>query len=201
MKIIGLCGGSGSGKGFVSSVFLQKYNIPAIDTDKVYHELTSIVGPCLSALAVEFGEGIISHSGSLDRNKLFEIVFSGSDSKEKQERLNKIAHSFIKKRTLEIIEQKKKEGYKAILIDAPLLYESGFDAMCESVILVTAERETRISRITERDNISREKAMRRIDSQLSDLVLLERVDYVIDNSGRQEDTEKQIDDIIKKIII
>ena len=73
MKVIGLCGGSGSGKGIVSSLF-AKCGIPAIDTDKVYREITSADGPCNQALALVFGSEIISDDGSLNRKALAKIV-------------------------------------------------------------------------------------------------------------------------------
>ena len=94
MKIIGLCGGSGSGKGTVCEIF-SKNQIPAIDTDKVYRELTSADSECLRELKKAFGNDIIAPNGSLDRRKLATIVFAGDNAASQLEMLNKISHKFI----------------------------------------------------------------------------------------------------------
>ena len=94
MKVIGLCGGSGSGKGVVSSLF-DRRGIPAIDTDTVYRELTSVDSPCNRVLSNEFGKEIISTDGSLNRKKLRTIVFTGDDSKLHLKKLNEITHKYI----------------------------------------------------------------------------------------------------------
>lgn len=200
LKIIGLCGGSGSGKGVVSDIFLKKYSIASIDTDAVYHSLTASGGACLDALVFEFGDKIIAPDGSLDRRVLSDIVFSSEGKEKRHKRLNEIAHKFVLDETLRIIEEKKREGARALIIDAPLLYESGFDRLCDSVIAVTADREFRIERIMRRDSIDREKAQRRIASQLSDAELSARADFVIVNNGTTDDAEKEIEKIINKII-
>ena len=80
MKIIGLCGGSGSGKGAVCDLFLE-LGIPSIDTDALYHKMTSSDSPCLRALAEEFGASIIDVHGKLDRAVLRGIVFSSTERK------------------------------------------------------------------------------------------------------------------------
>ncbi|MBO7302890.1 MAG: dephospho-CoA kinase, partial [Clostridia bacterium] len=94
MKILGLCGGSGSGKGTVARLLL-KYGIPTIDTDGVYHNITSRKSECLDALVNAFGSEIIGESGALDRKRLSEIVFSSPDAATRRAELNKIAHKHV----------------------------------------------------------------------------------------------------------
>jgi dephospho-CoA kinase len=127
MKVIGLCGGSGSGKGLVCKI-LSEYSVPNIDTDGLYREMTSGDSPCLRALRNEFGESIIGADGSLDHSVLRNIVFSSADSRERRARLNEIAHGYIRDEARNIISQYRERGAEAIVVDAPLLYESGFDA-------------------------------------------------------------------------
>ncbi|MBQ8546580.1 MAG: dephospho-CoA kinase [Clostridia bacterium] len=196
MKIIGLCGSSGSGKGYISNAF-SKYDIPAIDTDRVYREITTKKGtPCLLELANTFGKEILNENGELDRKKLATIVFEGEGAKQRLEKLDKIAHRYIKIDTENIINQYKNEGKIAVIIDAPVLFESGFDKMCDFTICVIAPLEMKLERIIKRDNITREKALARLNSQLSNEELIKLSTYQIDNSN--VGLNSQIEDILKR---
>ena len=196
MKIIGLCGGSGSGKGTVASLFAER-GILHIDTDEVYHRLTSGKSPCLDELCYAFGEGILSADGALDRKALSEIVFSGEGSKARA-RLNAISHRHVVDEVRKII--KYADGkYPAVLVDAPLLFESGFDTECDIVVAVTAKREHRIQRIISRDNITLEAAERRIDAQIGDSELISRADFVIANDSDVESLKGAVDEVLTKI--
>ena len=199
MKVVGLCGGSGSGKGTVAKMF-SSYGIPSIDTDAVYHEITSEKTPCTEALAEKFGSGILNTDGSLNRRTLAKIVFCGEGSAEKREELNRIAHKFVLDRTREILRGYESEGVLAAIVDAPLLFESGFDRECDVIIAVVADRDVRISRIVCRDGISESDARLRIDSQLADEYLSERSDFVISNSGSTEDLGSAVQKIANEIL-
>lgn len=198
MKIIGLCGGSGSGKGIVCDAF-RRFGIPSIDTDAVYHELTSSKGDCLNALAKEFGSDIISDSGSLDRKKLGLIVFCGENSWEKLNKLNKLSHKFILDETRRRLDTFSQLDAPMAIVDAPLLFESGFDGECDILICVIADRETRINRVMARDNISRQAAEQRINSQMSDDDIISRCDYVIYNNSDFDTLTDQVIRIIDEI--
>ena len=198
MKIIGLTGGSGSGKGEVSKI-LAELDIPSIDTDLVYCELTAADTPCLRVLSDEFGTGIISEDGSLDRATLAGLVFSGEGADARRERLNQIAHRFILDETRKRLRLYAERGYSMAIVDAPVLFESGFDKECDAVICVIADRDVRISRIVARDSLSEEAAKMRIDSQMSDSALKERSDYAIVNNGDLTALRKSVVDIIGKI--
>ena len=198
MKIIGLCGGSGSGKGTVCEIF-SKNQIPAIDTDKVYRELTSADSECLQALKKAFGNEIIASDGSLDRRKLAMIVFSGTNASSQLEKLNKISHKFILDETRKRLSGYEKNGYKAAIVDAPVLFESGFNEECDILVAVLAKMETRVSRIIFRDGISAENAMQRINSQMSDEELISRCDYIIYNDLDLNALEKEVESCINKI--
>lgn len=199
MKIIGLCGGSGSGKGTVAKTFLN-FGITSVDTDAVYHDMTSHKSPCLDALVDEFGADIISTDGALDRKKLSAIVFFADDSQQKREKLNKISHKFVLDKTREMLTDFENDGYKAALVDAPLLFESGFDKECDLIISVVAKKEVRVERIIKRDGIDECAAIRRINSQITDEELISRSDFVIENSGSTAELENQVASIAKKIL-
>ena len=130
MKVVGLCGGSGSGKSVVAGL-LSEYGFAHIDTDKIYHDLTDRSSPCLDDLVAEFGKGIINETGGLDRTSLAEIVFNSPNKDELRKTLNRIAHRHVLDSVRELLPRLKAEGFAAALVDAPLLFESGFDKECD----------------------------------------------------------------------
>ncbi len=197
MKIIGLCGGSGSGKGTVSGIF-SSFCIPVIDTDAIYHKLTSEETPCLDALRKEFGKGVIKNS-ALDRAALAKIVFSGEGAAARRARLNEITHTFVLKEVGRELDSCKASGHELCVVDIPLLFESGFDKECDLTVAVLAEREIRISRIIKRDGITREAAVSRIDSQLSDTDLISLADTYILNNGDSSELVPLVKNIILKL--
>lgn len=198
MKVIGLCGGSGSGKGEVARLFLRK-GIPSIDTDAVYREITSHKGECLSALALEFSEDILTHDGKLNRPYLANLVFSDKGG-ERLSRLNEITHKYILDETRRRLKHYSDIGINYAIVDAPALFESGFDRECELIISVIAERERRIERIISRDGIDRCRAESRINSQISDGELIKRSDIVIYNLSDLDELSRQVDLAYEKMI-
>ena len=199
MFTIGLCGGSGSGKGRVCE-FFASFGVPSIDTDAVYREITSEPGECLSALVNEFGSEIISQSGALNRQKLAAIVFSGEDAKKKLERLNAITHKYILDETRKRLESYRVMEAVCAIVDAPVLFESGFDSECDFTICVVADRESRIDRIISRDSISREQAEQRISSQMTDEELISRSNFVIRNDSDLESLCNEVKAVTKQIL-
>ena len=199
MKVIGLCGGSGSGKGVVSSLFASR-GIPNIDTDAVYRQLISGDGPCTKALSDEFGKEIISPDGSVNRRVLANIVFSSENSDYKLKKLNSIAHKFILDQTRKKLDEFKTLGFKAAIVDAPVLFESGFDKDCDFIISVIADAKIRVERIVVRDNIDKISAEARIAKQLSNEELISRSNYVIENNSDLQSLEKKVNEIADLIM-
>lgn len=200
VMLVGLCGGSGSGKGYVSAVF-RKFGIPSIDTDAVYRNLTSPAekpSECMEALRSRFGASVVADDNSLNRVAMRSLVF-GEENRHNLDDLNKITHRFILQKTNDIANELFSDGYDVVLIDAPLLYESGFDKLCVKNICVTADKETRIQRIMKRDNITREAAEKRINSQLSQSDVEKRSDYVIHNDTTDEELEKRIFEVADEL--
>ena len=199
MKVIGLCGGSGSGKGTVAEIF-SVFGIPSVDTDKVYHELTSRKTDCLDALVNEFGSVILNNEGYLDRRALSSIVFGDGAATTRRKKLNEITHRFVLDKTRELLRDYEEMGAKAALVDAPLLFESGFDKECDIIVAVIADMNTRIDRIMLRDGISENAATLRVKTQLPDDYLSSRADFIINNSGTLDEVEKAVTEIAEKIL-
>ena len=198
MIIIGLCGGSGAGKGAIAAAF-KSYGVPSIDADAVYRDLTVKGSSLLEELSREFGDDIISSDGSLNRKRLSEKVFSEEGRRSLLPKLNRITHSAVIAETERRMEDIRLNGAAAVIFDAPQLFESGFDKKCDTVIAVTASREVRIARIIKRDGISRERAEARINAQLTDEFLAEHADFVIVNNGTEADITAVVSEVAKKI--
>ena len=198
MMVIGICGGSGSGKSTLSSLFL-KHGVPVIDADAVYRELTSGRSDCMEAIAFEFGCAVVNSDWSLNREALSREVFFSERADERRAKLNEITHAYVLERIYSDLRRYSREGKSAVAVDIPLMFECGFDKRCDLTISVTAQREMRILRITERDGISREAAERRIDSMRSDDFLRANTDITFDNSGTLSDLESFVDSVLIKI--
>ena len=195
MIVLGLAGGSGSGKTTVSSLF-SKHGIMPVNTYEVYHGLTSSKTACLASIVEEFGPGVLNEGGTLDRKALGAIVFSDP---EKLGRLNTISHYYVLCAVREIISDAEARGYFGVIVDAPLLFESGFDRECDAIVAVVAAKDKRVERITKRDGISAADANRRIANQLSDEFLSSRADYVITNNSTTKELTEQVERVVSLI--
>lgn len=189
LTIIGLSGGSGSGKTTAAAV-MASLGAAVIDTDRVYRDLCVPGSPCLSELAGVFGKDILLQDGALDRKKLGALVFSDAAARL---RLNAITHAYIAEKTKRLIKEYDASGREAVIIDAPLLFESGFDAFCDITVGVTAPPDVRMARIIARDGLTVEQAEKRIASQLSDEELSRRCDFIIENRGTNEELVRAVE--------
>ena len=120
MVIIGLCGTSGSGKGYACAKF-AKHGVAYIDTDLVYRQEVLTDSRCISELVEYFGGGILEN-GLVSKKLLAAIVFESQNASLKLNKLNEITHEYIKINTLERLSQYERQGYQAVLIDAPVLF-------------------------------------------------------------------------------
>lgn len=179
MKIIGLTGPTGAGKSTAARWFAD-CGCAVIDCDAVAREVVQVGSPVLAQLAEVFSPAVLHPDGSLDRAALAHIAFADAGTTA---RLNAITHPAILARVRTYIEQACAEGYHAAVIDAPLLYESGFDAECDAVVAVLADRRVRRMRIMERDGIGEEAAARRMAAQPEDEFYLGRGAAAVYNNG------------------
>ena len=194
MKVIGICGSSGSGKSTVCD-FFRKRGISVFDCDEIYHELVSAPSDCLLDIAKAFGSDVIS-DGKLDRKILGEIVFH---DKNKRLLLNQISHKHVLLRLEDLIKKAELDNEEFCLIDAPLLFEAGVERYCDLVCSVISPTKEQIQRICLRDHISEEKAKLRISNQISREELIKRSDFLIENDGSITDLERSCYMLLEKI--
>ena len=195
MLVIGLTGPTGAGKGAVATIF-ERYGIPVVNADCVYHELITPPSSCLQELVETFGKEILLPNGCLNRRVLGGIVFSDPAARE---RLNTITHRYVMEEVKTRMERFRREGVPVAVLDAPQLFEAGADKACGAVISVLADRRLRLERIVARDNIDPDAAMRRILAQKSDEFFKTHSDYIIENNGTTEALAPQVNRILAEL--
>lgn len=199
MITIGLTGGSGSGKSTVAKL-LMTYGVKWIDTDCVYHDLISAPSPCTAALSLEFGTNILADDGSVNRRALAKIVFAKTpEGQNALAALNRITHVFVREECEKRLQEYRAQGASIVVLDVPLLFESGFDKMCDITVAVLAPHDTRVQRIILRDGIDCEAAKKRIAAQKMDRYYEERATYTLMNDGDEAKLQKKVEQLAQKI--
>ncbi len=186
MKIIGITGSSGAGKNTVCEIIEKKYDAEVIDADQIAKELSKKGTMYLNSIINCFGTEIIDKKGELNRKKLANIIF---EDDKKREELNKLTFVHVVEEIQKRITKIKK---KIIVVNAPLLFESNLNKVCDFVIAVIADKDKQLKRIMNRDNISKEEAEKRINAQNSNEFFAENADYIIYNNEEIENIEKQL---------
>lgn len=193
MLVIGLTGPSGAGKG----TFAGFLPFPCLDTDKTAREVVEKGMPCLAELCDAFGRDILLPDGTLNRKALGALAFS---DKEKLAVLNRITHRYISERVAAWLEKCRRNGESAAVIDAPQLFESGEDALCDVTVAVLSRSENRLSRIVARDGITEDYARARMASQKSDDFFRTHCTFIIENNGSEEDLRRSAAELTRKIL-
>ena len=192
--VIGITGQTGAGKSTVCS-YAKKLGFAALNADLAAKEALVPGSDCLKALAEFFGYDIIDDNGFCKRTVLARRAFSDAASTEM---LNRITHPWIISRCREYINELSHKNNTAILFDAPQLYESGGDVLCDMVIAVTAPAEVRLERIIRRDGLSEEEALLRMRAQKSEEYYTCRADAVIDGGQPEEKVRESFRRIVEK---
>lgn len=187
---IGLTGGIACGKSTVAGMLVRRGAL-LIDADRIAREVVEPGTPVLAEVIRRFGDDLLLPDGSLHRKKLGERVFG---NREALRDLENLLHPPIRALIRERMQAYAAEQPdKLVVVDVPLLYESGQQAMYEQVMVVYVPREVQLQRLIARDGIKAEQAEKRLLSQMPIEEKKGLADWVIDNSGTLKETEKQIE--------
>ena len=190
MRIIGLTGGIAAGKSQVSRI-LSELGAIIIDADVIAREIVEKGTSTWEEIRDEFGEEYFLADGSLNRKKLGKLVFSDKHALRK---LNDITHPAIRNSIISRLDELKTQDYKGVVVvDAALLLEVGWDDLVDEVWVVDAPLKTRLSRLMDRDGLSREEALNRINSQMTQERKNEKADRIIKNEFNIDHLEKQVE--------
>jgi dephospho-CoA kinase len=197
MLRVGLTGSIGTGKSFVSSVFVE-LGCHVLDADQTAREVVMPGTAGLEALTEAFGEEILNADGTLDRKRLAALIFADQSQRE---RLNHILHPFIIARQDEILNTWEAEDPDGIgIVDAALMIESGGYKRFDKLIVVHCRPEVQLERLMLRDKLSRDEALRRINSQMPQDEKQKFADYLIDTSDGYESTRSRSVEIYQQLI-
>ena len=201
MKILGITGGSGSGKSKICKVLEDKYNAFIINTDIIGHTVISINKKCINEIINCFGESILDNnynnpSPFINRKLLGNIVFNDIN---KLKQLNNITHKYIIPIVYDYINSFKYFNQKLCVIDCALLLDTELKDLCTDIWIIDADINVRLERIMKRDNISKEYALSRINS-LQINIPLENSYKVIYNNDNFINTIYCIENYIKELL-
>ena len=186
--VIGLTGPTGAGKSIVKDI-AEGLGITVIDCDKLAREAVKKGTEGLKCLVEAFSADILNSDGTLNRKELAKRAFC---SKEKTELLNRTLLPHISRLVTKSIKD------DAVLLDAPTLFESGLQNICNKTVSVLAEKENRLERIMLRDNITREEAELRISAGKPDEFYEQHSDYTVHNNGEIAKYNEEIKNILLK---
>jgi dephospho-CoA kinase len=188
MLVVGLTGNIGCGKSSLSELLMSK-NIDVIDADIISREIM-YDKELLETIFYEFGTEIKNNDGTLNRKKLGNIVFNDDDMLMK---LNSITHPAIKRKINDRIIDISNQGKNIVVIDAALLIEGKFLDLVDKLVVITCNEEVQLNRVVNRDNITKEEALKRINSQMKQDEKIKYADYIIDNSKDMNNLKDEFD--------
>jgi dephospho-CoA kinase len=188
MLVVGLTGNIGCGKSSLSELLMSK-NIDVIDADIISREIM-YDKELLEIIFYEFGTEIKNNDGTLNRKKLGNIVFNDDGMLMK---LNSITHPVIKRKINDRIIDISNQGKNIVVIDAALLIEGKFLDLVDKLVVITCNEEVQLNRVINRDNMTKEEALKRINSQMKQDEKIKYADYIIDNSKDMNNLKDEFD--------
>ena len=195
--IIGLTGGIACGKSTVTQL-LQRRGADIIDLDQIGHELLKANSPVMKQLLKTFGPEVLDLSGDVNRTKLGKIVFADPLARQQ---LNDIVHPEIHRISRQLAQSKvKNQADSIVVIESPLLIESGGYRSVDYVVLVSATPDQQIVRLMKR-SLEQNKTMTQLDAEkriAAQMSLKEKMayaDYIVDNQGDLTELGKQVDQL------
>jgi len=185
MLVIGLTGGIGSGKTAVCQLF-EKLGVPVIDADVIAHELTQPNQPALQKIINVFGAELLDETGTLDRAKLRQLVFSDP---AKRFELESILHPLV---LVEIHTRIQTINTPYCVISIPLLLETNMTENIDRILVIDSPEDLQIARVQARDNLSVSEIKQIMSAQTSRELRLEAANDVITNDSDMANLEKQV---------
>ncbi|MFV0980455.1 dephospho-CoA kinase [Latilactobacillus sakei] len=191
---LGLTGGIATGKTTVSQMLAQQ-GIPIIDGDQVAHQVLANNQSVQAQIQATFGKQLVQ-DGQVDRAALGKLVF-GNQAALAQ--LNAITAPVIRETIMTEMAQAKVHQVPLVVLDLPLLYEQHYETVCDGVLVIYLPVEKQLARLRARNQLSREDALKRINSQASLAEKRDRADFVIDNQGSLDQLEAQLKTVLEGV--
>lgn len=193
--IVGLTGGIASGKSTVSNL-MKELGITVIDADIEARLAVEPGEKAYRQIVEHFGREILLEDGNINRAKLGEIIFN---QEEERMTLNGMVHPAVKERMNRKKEAAIEQGDSIIVMDIPLLFESELTDLVDQIIVVYVDAHVQLERLMKRNQYTEAEALARIGSQMPLKEKITRSDFIIDNNGSLEQTEKQLCTILNQL--
>ena len=193
-RLIGLTGRSGAGKSTAGDC-AREMGIPVLDCDALYRQMTSSPTECLCAIGETFGEEAV-RGGTLNRPFLRETVFS---DREAMGKLNRITATYMEKELFRLFQEETLRNAPTVLLDAPTLFESGLNVLCDRILCVTAPEERAVERICRRDGIDETAARARLAQQKEEGFFASHCDVLLRNDGTPEDFREDVREALERL--
>lgn len=197
MTVIGLTGGIASGKTTVAKM-LAALGAEIIDADRLAREAVEPGGPAYATVVADFGPEIVTADGRLDRERLAALVFADP---ERRRHLESLIHPYVRRESARRQEQIARRRPEALIVlDVPLLFESGMDRRLAEIVVVYVPRRVQLMRLMARDHLDEATARTRIGAQMDLELKRQRATRVIDNSGSRQATQIQVEHLYHDLI-
>lgn len=194
--VVGITGGIGCGKS-MAAAYLAELGAIHIDADGISRALTARDGAALEQIRRIFGDSVFSEDGSLNRRALGDLVFSDPAAKRA---LEGIIHPLVQRIAMDKIEESGKNGARVAVLNVPLLFETGMDVLCDETWTLTAPADVQLARVMERDGLTREQAISRIESQMAMEDRNARATRVINSDRPIEKTRSELNQLYQQLI-
>lgn len=187
-RIVGLTGMSGAGKTTACEVF-RECGYAVVDCDRVARRVTEPGKPALREIVRRFGAEYLDPDGALNRRALGRRIFS---SETDRLALNELIYPYISYEMILLVISYIDRGERLILLDAPALFESGTDALCDRIAAIVSDREKCVERIAARDALPPEQARERLDAQFPAAFYRTRADLCVENNGTERALREKV---------
>ena len=196
MILVGLTGGVATGKSTVAKMF-KHCGAVVIDADELARDVVKPDKPAWRQIVKTFGKTVLNPDRTLNRRELGAVVFG---NRTKLRRLEHIVHPRVAREQTRLARHAARKDPQAVVIyDVPLLFEAGVDKRVDKIIVVTADRETQIARLKQRDVLSRAEAIRRIRSQMSLAKKIQRADHVLSGTLPRPSLRRHVGQLLKQL--
>jgi dephospho-CoA kinase len=194
-KLVGLTGGIGTGKSTVARM-IRDLGVPVIDADLLARQVVEPGQPAHAEIAAAWPE-VVDQGGAIDRKKLAERIFADPASRA---RLEAITHPRITERALAQADEFRRQGSQVAFLEAALLVETGLHRRLDGLVLVVASEEQQVSRVMAREGCTRGQVLARLHAQLSLDEKRRFTTDVIDNSGDEATTQRQVEALVRRLL-
>lgn len=196
--VLGVTGGIAAGKSTVAKM-LEKKGAVVVSADELSRQLVQAQSPVLAVLVQRFGENILNHDGTLNRQQLGDLVFNDPLARKDLDAIMHPAIAQLSQQSLARAVAQQQPNGGLVVYEAPLLYEVGAESRVDKVLAVVVDDGVQLKRLQQRDHCTVEAAKKRIDSQMAQREKALRADYVIDNSTGLEELQQHVDTLFKAL--